>query len=145
METILKQAKLELNEFLTNKKANIKHTNHQHMSLLTITPDLETKKNQIKIELFFLKNELALDVKIKYIMKNEKKDLQKSYVFSDISKGKELLMISPVANEKLASIFKFAIIEDKLKSAIPLEDQLSTLLDILKSDWDNIIAYSKQI
>ncbi|MDT8336256.1 MAG: hypothetical protein RQ856_00360 [Candidatus Izemoplasmatales bacterium] len=142
MDPVLKKIKQEFSDFVKENKVKIKHQKSNNIEILTVLPNTKNRKKNLKIDFIYLKEAVAVDVKITYQIKlDNKNDKLISYAFSNLNKNLELPVIDPDLIPSIKENFKYEVIDGKIMSTIPAEKQIDTFTIAVKNSWNMIINH----
>ncbi|MDY0140003.1 MAG: hypothetical protein WC152_02540 [Candidatus Izemoplasmatales bacterium] len=142
MEIILKQIKSNFVDFVKEKKIKTKYSNSHNMQILSLIPIIKDRKKTIIIDFIYLVNEEGLDVRINYIEKNEtKQQTSTTYSFSQTTKNIEIPFFDSETTKHISDSFKYEIVNDSIKSIIPVSEQAEIFVKIVKDNYNNIITH----
>jgi len=146
MNNNLKKIKQDFKEFLKEKNAKLKYRKTPNFEILTLLPNISNRHKAILIEFIYIINEVGLDVLIKYYANNYSQgEIDQTFNFSQLEKDKETPIIEEEDKLEVIQKIKYEAIEGKLKSAIPVADQVETFVRIIKNNWDKIIDHINTI
>ncbi len=146
MNIVFKEIKKAFADEISKKQIKTKHKKHGNLQGLILLPELEEKKKTIEVTFYLMEMEKAMDVKVRYIDRVDKNnEIINEYAFSDLQKGKELPMIDSDLQDLIIESLQYTVEEGKIISAVSLETQMENLVKIIKSSWNMILNYQKEL
>ena len=146
MNIVFKEIKKAFADEISKKQIKTKHKNHGNLQGLILLPELEEKKKTIEVTFYLMEIEKAMDVKVRYIDRVDKNnEIINEYAFSDLLKGKELPMIDSDLQNLIIESLQYTVEEGKIISTISLETQMENFVKIIKSSWNMILNYQKEL
>jgi hypothetical protein len=146
MNIVFKEIKKAFADEISKKQIKTKQKNHGNLQGLILLPELQEKKKTIEVIFYLMEAEKAMDVKVRYTDKVDKNnEITNEYAFSDLSKGQELPMIESDLQNLITESLQYTVEEGKIISTVSLETQMENFIKIIKSSWNLILNYQKEL
>lgn len=146
MEQILKTIKKDLSEIAKKENFKVKHIKNNYQDILEYSYffTMNRKKHFINFRFIFQKAEESLSFVYHYEFNNKDKTISNTHSLANYQID-SLPGISDSSKERLNSVYKYEIIENKIKNTIQIENQYNIILAVFKKDYNAILKYVKNL
>lgn len=136
--------KADILSVFPDQKVKIHYHQSDFVEKMTFDYHLEDGVTKIYFEFAYVKANNFLTLHYDFIKTPKKKTSKKeSFSLSNLTKESNLAGISAADIEKIISIQKFHLQENKIIGDTPLEDQMKVYVSTIKNNLDSLIAAAK--